>query len=80
MRPYSIHPTYSDASGLHHNTLEDPNIILKYLEQVNILSDLYIKTGITDIQELGKLINLKEQDIEKINQIKDTYEKCLVRK
>lgn len=80
MRPYPIHKSYFDASGLHHNTLQDPNVIANYLEEIQAIGDLNLQTRTNDLDELGKTLGISIADMEQIKQVKETYEKCLVRR
>lgn len=78
MRQYMLREKYFDASGLHSN-LNDPNIIVNYLDEVKKLNDLSLKTGITNIQELGNILEIKQEIITQIQEVEKTYQNNLVR-
>ncbi len=79
MHPYKLRDNYFDASGLHAK-LNDPNIIVNYLDEIEKLKQLSIKEGITDINILGNQLGLSKKDIDIINDVKHTYEKYLVKR
>ena len=60
--------------------LDDPNTIMKFKEIIFTLIEISKKTGITDIDELGKIANISEEDILAISSLRDIYEKRLVRR
>lgn len=80
LHPYVIELSYTDASGLDYGLLEDPNIAINFKEIIVALIEISKKTGITDIDELGKIANISEEDILAISSLRDIYEKRLVRR
>ncbi len=78
MRDYPIHLNYTDASG-SAEPLTDPNNIVKYFNELKLLSEYSSKSGITDIYTLGKIIGIPLEDIEKIDEVKRVYEQHLLR-
>lgn len=79
IREYKLHKKYFDASGLHSN-LKDPNIIVNYLKEIDQLKALSLQTGIKNIFELGNMLNIPQESIEQIYEVKNTYEKYLMRR
>lgn len=57
----------------------DPNAVIKYFEQIEILRNFYNETGITDIYELGEMANIPLEILERIDQFKMNYERCLIK-
>lgn len=49
------------------------------IPEVKELIAKYEETGITDLEVLGQMTNVDSKTIEKIGDIKETYEKCLVK-
>lgn len=80
LHPYVIESSYTDASGLDYGLLEDPNIAINFKKIIFALIEISKKTGITDIDELGKIANISEEDILAISSLRDIYEKRLVRR
>ena len=80
LHPYVIESSYTDATGLDYGLLEDPNIAINFKEIIFALIEISKKTGITDIDELGKIANISEEDILAISSLRDIYEKRLVRR
>lgn len=79
MREYPFHLRYTDASG-SALIIEDPNTIMRYFNELKQLTECSLKTGITDIYALGNITGVSTEIIEQINEIKDNYEKYLVRR
>ena len=79
MHPYKLEQKYTDASGLRFRMLMDPNAVIKYFEQIEILRNFYNETGITDIYELGEMANIPLEILERIDQFKTNYERCLIK-
>lgn len=77
--PYVIEKNYTDATGLDYGKLEDPNKVIDFKEIIFPLIEAAKETGITDINELGKITNAKEEDIYAISKMKNNYEKRLVK-
>lgn len=78
MRNYPIHSVYTDASGLHDN-LKDPNIIAKYLNEIKLLTEYSVKTGIENIYTLGNILEIPIEIIEQIVEVEEIYKRCLLR-
>lgn len=76
---YEIKRFYTDASGLRYRALDDPNSLMSSISEVKELIAKYEETGITDLEVLGQMANVDSKTIEKIGDIKETYEKCLVK-
>lgn len=79
MHPYQIEKAYTDASGLRYGTLEDPNIIVQYIEKLDLLQQLHNETGITDIRQLSAMANLADKEQKQIEKVQKVYEKYLIR-
>lgn len=79
MHPYQIETTYTDASGLRFKKLNDPNKIMRYTEELDILQQLHNETGITNIEELCTLAGISEEATTQISQVHKVYQKCLVK-
>ena len=79
MRPYRIRKIYRDASG-SNELIKDPNNLANYFEQMKLLEECYKETGITNIYELAKITGVSSEQIEEINEVKETYEKSLLLK
>lgn len=80
MHDYPLHKKYSDATGLNHNELKDPNSIIKYLEEIKSLKSLSEKEKIDDIYKLGEMLGLSSFIIKEIDEVRQIYERHLVRK
>lgn len=79
MHEYKIHKKYFDASGKHHNTLQDPNRVLKYLEELKKMYKLWQETGIQDLETLCHKCSVSPEVEESIREVYHVYERCLVR-
>lgn len=79
LHAYKIHERYFDASGLHNN-LKDPNIIVKYLDEINKLKQLGQKTNSDDIYLLGKQLGIEKNILQEISDVKEIYDKYLIKK
>ncbi len=77
--PYKIENIYTDASGFRFNGLEDPNVIVKYLDEIEVLIKLHLETGSNDLSLLGTLANISPDIIAKISYADDVYKRCLVK-
>lgn len=79
MHPYQIELAYTDASGLRYGKLNDPNRIMRYKEQLDLLQQIHNETGITNIEELCTLAGVSEEATTQISQVQKVYQKCLVK-
>lgn len=78
MRKYTLEKVYFTAKGERLDR-SDPNIIVNYLEEIKKMSNLNLESVISDIYELGHLLDIPTPDIEVIQKVKKIYENQLVK-
>lgn len=79
MKEYPYHPKYFDATGKHHNTLKDPNRIIKYLEQLKLMEKMQEETGIDDLETLCLKCSIPKEIYDLFLDVHQVYKECLVR-